>query len=130
MAAVDEDLWHGAKAACALNHVRALVGIEADIDLLVVEALGAQQILCRTAIAAELGGVEENARHNSLPLKCSKIISTMVTGRLTGAMQGFLCAQSKAGRRQARRLWRAPAHPPAQPLPASVPGRRRRPLLR
>jgi hypothetical protein len=39
MAAVDEDLRHGAKAACALNHVGTLVGIEADIDLLVVEAL-------------------------------------------------------------------------------------------
>src|SRR4029450_13240434 len=94
MAAMDEDLRDGAGAACAGNHVGTLIRIEADIDLLVVEALGAQQILCCPAIAAKLGGVEENARHTSLPLKCSKIISTTETGLLTACAAGGLCARA------------------------------------
>ena len=60
---MNEDLWHGAYAHRPVDHLRALVGIEADIDLLEIEALAAQEPLRRVAVTAELGGVEEDARH-------------------------------------------------------------------
>src|SRR5262249_42474650 len=86
--ALDEDLRNGAKAACTLDHLDALGLVEADVDLLVVEALGAQQVLCCPAIAAELRGVEENARHASVASQSSHISGT-VTRRLTGSAQAL-----------------------------------------
>src|SRR5215471_1602232 len=96
VAVVDEDLRNGAKAACALDHLDARGRIETHVDLLIVEAFGAQQIPCRPAIAAELGGVEENAGHPSVASRSSNNSST-VTGRLTGSAQALF--DSKVGRR-------------------------------
>src|SRR5581483_5388116 len=65
MAPVDENLRNGAKAARALDHFVALGGVEADVDLDIVETLGPKQILRRPAISAKLRAVDENFRHES-----------------------------------------------------------------
>ena len=63
MAAMDEDLRHGALPARAVDHLDPLFVVEGDVDLLEVERLAVQELLRRAAIAAEGRGVEEDARH-------------------------------------------------------------------
>jgi len=60
---IDEDLRHGPPSARAPHHLDAQILVGADIHLLEVETFADEELLRRAAIAAEIRGVENDARH-------------------------------------------------------------------
>src|SRR5262245_38442774 len=63
MGRADENLWHGAAATGALDHLAALLRIAAHVDLQELDPLAGQECLGGMAKAAKAGGIDFDLCH-------------------------------------------------------------------